>query len=97
MRSEAWRLDDAFLHNLSIWFLNVNLLSMKTLSNVNLSVDVIFMASTARKVSKYGVFSGPLFFHICTEYDFPVFSPTVGKYGPEETPYLDTFHAIINI
>ena len=70
---------------------------METLSNVNLSVDVIFMASTAGKMSKYGDFSGPFFFHICTEYDFPVFSPTVGKYGPEKTPYLDTFHAIIDI
>ena len=70
---------------------------METLSNVNLSVDVIFMASTARKMSIYGDFSGPLFFHICTEYDFPVFGPTVGKYGPEKTPYLDTFHAIIDI
>ena len=24
-----------------------------------------------------------------------VFSPKAGKYGPEETPYLDTFHAVI--
>ena len=23
-----------------------------------------------------------------------VFSPTAGKYGREETPYLDTFHAV---
>ena len=37
------------------------------------------------KVSKYGVFSGPY---------FPVFSPNTGKYGPEKTPYLDTFHAV---
>ena len=34
--------------------------------------------NTARKVSKYGVFSGPY---------FPVF-------GPEKTPYLDTFHEV---
>ena len=33
---------------------------------------------TAWKVSKYGVFSGP----------------NTGKYGPEKTPYLDTFHAV---
>ena len=33
----------------------------------------------ARKVSKYGVFSGSY---------FPVFG-----FGPEKTPYLDTFHA----
>ena len=31
------------------------------------------------KVSKYGVFSGP----------------NTGKYGPEKTPYLDTFHVVL--
>ena len=31
-------------------------------------------------------FSGPY---------FPVFSPNTGKYGPEETPYLDTFYAVL--
>ena len=36
------------------------------------------------KVSKYRVFSGPY---------LSVFSPNVGKYGPEKTPYLDTFQA----
>ena len=30
---------------------------------------------TVQKVSKYGVFGGP----------------NIGKYGPEKTPYLDTF------
>ena len=40
---------------------------------------------TARKMSKYGVFSGPY---------FSVFSPNTGKYGPEKTPYLDTFYAV---
>ena len=40
---------------------------------------------TAWKVSKYGVISG-----LC----FPVFSPNKGKYGPEITRYLDTFHAV---
>ena len=39
----------------------------------------------AWKVSKYGVISGPYFL---------VFSPNTGKYGPEITPYLDTFHAV---
>ena len=37
---------------------------------------------TAWKVSKYGVISGPY---------FPVFGLNTGKYGPEKTPYLDTF------
>ena len=36
-------------------------------------------------MSKYGVISGPY---------FPVFSPNTGKYGPEITPYLETFHAV---
>ena len=25
---------------------------------------------------------------------FPVFSPNIGKYGPEITPYLHNFHAV---
>ena len=37
------------------------------------------------KVSKYGVFSGRY---------FPVFELNTEKYGPEKTPYLDTFHAL---
>ena len=43
------------------------------------------MTCTAWKVSKYGVISGPY---------FPVLSLNTGKYGPEITPYLDTFHAV---
>ena len=37
------------------------------------------------KVSKYKVISGPY---------LPVFSPNIGRYGPEITPYLDTFHLV---
>ena len=40
---------------------------------------------TAWKLSNYGVLSGP---------SFHVFSPNTGKYGPEKTLYLDTFHAV---
>ena len=39
-------------------------------------------------MSKYGVISGSY---------FPVFSPNTGKYGPEITPYLHTFHAVLEI
>ena len=57
-----------------------------------------FDVSTAWKVSKYGGFSGPYFaaFGLNTErYELsPVFSPNTGKYGPEKTPYLDTFHTV---
>ena len=38
-------------------------------------------------MSKYGVFSRPI---------FSVFSPNAGNYGPEKTAYLDTFHAVNN-
>ena len=41
---------------------------------------------TAWKVSKYGVFSGPY---------FPVFGLNTKKYGPEKTPYSDTFYAVV--
>ena len=40
---------------------------------------------TAWKLSKYGAFSGPY---------FPVFGLNTGKYGPEKTPYMDTFHTV---
>ena len=36
-------------------------------------------------MSKYGVISGAY---------FPAFSPNTGKYGPEITLYLGTFHAV---
>ena len=41
--------------------------------------------TTAWNVSKYGVISSPY---------FPVFGLNTGKYGPEITPYLDTFRAV---
>ena len=43
------------------------------------------LTNTAWKASKYGVISGPY---------FPVFGQNTGKYGPEITPYLATFHAV---
>ena len=36
-------------------------------------------------MSKYGGISGPY---------FPVLGLNTGKYGPEITPYLNTFHAV---
>ena len=42
-----------------------------------------FYYFTAWKVFKYGVISGPYLVNLCT-----------GKYGPEITPYMDTFHAV---
>ena len=54
-------------------------------------------------MSNYGVISGPYFpsfglnterYGLNTEY-LSVFSPNAGKYGPEKTPYLYTFHAMV--
>ena len=71
------------------WVLNTLLLldgyylhGLSSLS-VHIAVPECFrnVAPIAWNVSKYGVFSGPY---------FPVF-------GPEKTPYLDTFHAVSKI
>ena len=63
-----------------------NLLSATV--NISNLEHQILMCITAGKVSKYGVFSGLY---------FSVFSPNIGKYRPEKTPYLDTFHAVMHI
>ena len=39
-------------------------------------------------MSKYRVISGPYFL---------VFGLSTGKYGPEITPYLDTFYAVYTL
>ena len=53
---------------------------------------MFFKTNTAWKVSKCGVFSGP-YIPLFTPY-LSVFSQNAGIYGPEKTPYLDTFHAV---
>ena len=57
------------------------------------------VGSTVWNVSKYRAFSGPWFPHSDwiprdTKY-LSVFSPNAGKYGPEKTPYLETFHTVL--
>ena len=47
----------------------------------NSLVDKYLLRLTLRKVSPY----------------LSVFSPNAGKYGPEKTCYLDTFHAVCYI
>ena len=51
-----------------------------------------------REVSKYRVFSGSYFpaIELNTE-RYKVFSLSAEKYGPEKTPYLDTFQAVFCI
>ena len=67
--------------------------SIKNLRFSDFNCAVHFMAW---KWSKCGVFSGPYFpvFGLNTErYYLSVFSPNAAEYGPEKTPYLNTFHA----
>ena len=54
---------------------------------------------TAWKVSKYRVISGSYFpeFGLNTQRYLSVFSPHARKYGPQKTPYLDTFHALYEV
>ena len=49
-------------------------------------------------MSKYGLFSGPYFpaFGLNAE-RYSVFSPNAGKYGPDKTSYLDTFHVMLDM
>ena len=59
------------------------------------------MNYTARKMSKYGVFSGayfPAFGLKQRDTDsLSVFSPNAGKYGPEKTPFLGSFYAVLSL
>ena len=55
------------------------IIQLKTLQN-------FYKTCTAWNSVQYGVISGPY---------FPVFGLNTGKYGPEITPYLDTFHAVL--
>ena len=49
---------------------------------------------TVQKLSKYGNISGPYFPAFGLNTYLSIFSPNVGKYGPEITPYFDTLHAV---
>ena len=58
-------------------------------------------AYTAWKVSKYGVFLVCIFAHSDwirrdTEY-LSIFNPNAGKYRPDKTPHLDTFHTVLRL
>ena len=36
-------------------------------------------------------------FGVLPTFKLSVFSPNAGKYRPEKTPYLDTFHAVLDL
>ena len=70
------------------------------LTKIHVNLFICSKKFTAWKVSKYGVVSGTYFlvFLLNTErYYLSVFSPNTGKYGPEISPYLETFHAVISV
>ena len=46
-------------------------------------------------MSKYGVISSTYFPVFGLNTEISVFSPNTEKYGPEITPYLDTFHGVV--
>ena len=70
----------------SIFLLNILLKLLEKIAvQIKLFSIQFAVCNTAWKVSKYGVFSGRY---------LSVFSPNAGKYVSEETPYLDTFHAV---
>ena len=54
---------------------------LERLSDLDPHQDIDSILTTAWKVSKYGVISGPY---------FPIFRLNTGKYGPEITPYLES-------
>ena len=58
------------------------------LLNASIFVFQYFDDDTARKVSKYGVISGPYF--SVFELNSEIYFVNTEKYGPEITPYLDT-------
>ena len=49
---------------------------------------------TVQKLAKYGNISGPYFPAFGLNKYLSIFSSNAGKYGPEITPYFDTFHAV---
>ena len=58
------------------------------LSNLYIHFQVIIIQS------RFGCSEEKLCLNIDTPY-LSVFSPNAGKYRPEETPYMDTFHAVM--
>ena len=49
------------------------------------SFRLVLEGKTGKEISKYGFFFPGLY--------LPVFGLNTEKYGPEKSPYLDTFHA----
>ena len=85
------KLMDWFLYDIGLCHERVNLTFQAMRRSIMVRCSVVFILTfsiyghTAWKVSKYRVICGPY---------FPVFGLNAGKYGPEITPYLDTFHAV---
>ena len=58
---------------------------------VNLHIQSEYREIRTRKNSVFGNFLRSGF---SSKFSTSIFSPNTGKYGPEKTPYLDTFHAV---
>ena len=54
------------------------------------------MSAGFLKITRFSVVLETFLVLLLTRYNITfVFSPNAGKYGPEKTPYLDTFHAVL--
>ena len=83
------------MRSLSFWF-TIQLQKAKTV--LDLPYSMLNQISTVWKVSKYGVFSGPNF--LVFELNIEIYLVNIRiqskykKYGVEQTPFLDTLHAV---
>ena len=75
-----------FSYVLHSWdFLDVYYLLLENFNYPLITESSNVATYSAWKVSKYGVISGVI---------ISIINQNTGKYGPEITPYLDTFHAV---
>ena len=69
-------------------------LKTKLSSNCHFSTLLLSIAIHCVKSVHIRSFFRSVFSRIWTEYGEILFSPKAGKYGPEKTPYLGTFHTM---
>ena len=85
------------LHILS-QFLSIQVLRISASNNNGtrkLQMSPSMADSLCEKCPNTKFFLVRIFLHSCITSYLSVFSPNAGKYGPEKTPYLDTFPTVI--
>ena len=75
--------------------MNVNTKEKYDTETKKTQITLILFLTHFVKIIQIRSFFWSVFSHSRTEYgEISVFSPNAGKYGPEEIPYLDTFHEV---